>query len=654
MAKRNLTGDTAHTPVQAPKRSVKGSPRTQKGDGVFFLASRDEDLSLTAVPKTLLALLVCIQLDYFFNVAAGSTLLSYRQERDFLHDVTPIGSRYNIGPWDVVFVALYTFLILLLRKLVTQRPRAIASFFGAKSPERFTEQLFSFVYFSSSTTFGLIIAQSRHTWSMTARDLIAEVETGTLDGNVKCFYLIQAAFWVQEALVVGFQLEKPREDYLQLIFHHVITLVAIGLSYGGKYTDLGIMILVTHDASDAVLGAAKLLRYVRSGLTGLAWLIFLFTWLYTRHYLMIPVIYLTWQFSTELDSRDTSAVTVGGGMLMKDILDALQDKGLTAVSGASPDVAIGGYLTGGGHSVLSATQGLAADNVVQVEMVTPQGDIVTANECQNSDLFWAVRGGGGGTFGVITKATLRTFPSPPIGSMALTIPLPTDDLLWVLTTKLFQVTPVLADISISGYIYAFPENSPFFQSGPVLIFSLVGMNQPASQVLDALKNTDIWPEIERLLEATSAYPTMKDYDNHYAWWLDNVDKTPAGTDFMAASRLLNTEVLSQPFEKLKLALKAAAGTSGLSGILGAGPGVWNARPRGGGNAVNPAWRNNTVVHLVFGAVWMPADATQEQENLAQLEQRTQALRELAPDSGCYVNEAFPNEPDFQHAFWGDQ
>ncbi|KUI67216.1 putative FAD-linked oxidoreductase YvdP [Cytospora mali] len=351
---------------------------------------------------------------------------------------------------------------------------------------------------------------------------------------------------------------------------------------------------------------------------------------------------------------NTTTVTVGGGMLMKDILDVLQDKNLTAVTGASPDVAVGGYLTGGGHSILSATQGLAADNVVQVEMVTPQGDIVTANECQNSDLFWAIRGGGGGTFGVITKATLRTFPSPRIGSMALAILLPTEDLLWEATTKLFQVTPALAKIGISGYIYAFPENSPFLQSGPVLLLSLVGVDQSASQVLDSMKNTAIWTDFEKLLNSTNSYPTLKDYNSHYAWWLDNVDKSPAGTNFMGASRLLNMEVLSQPFDKLKQALKAAAGSSGLNGILAAGPGVWNVSPRGGGNAVNPAWRNHTIIHLVLGALWMPADAAQEQEALAQLEQRTQVLRELAPDSGCYVNEAWPNEPDFQRTFWGDQ
>ena len=53
---------------------------------------------------------------------------------------------------------------------------------------------------------------------------------------------------------------------------------------------------------------------------------------------------------------------------------------------------LGGYLTGGGHSPLSAMFGLAVDQVLEMEVVLASGDIVTANEAQHSDLFWAMRG----------------------------------------------------------------------------------------------------------------------------------------------------------------------------------------------------------------------------------------------------------------------
>jgi FAD/FMN-containing dehydrogenase len=65
---------------------------------------------------------------------------------------------------------------------------------------------------------------------------------------------------------------------------------------------------------------------------------------------------------------------------------------LTIVAGGSETVGPGGYLTGGGHGALSATYGMGADQVLEMEIVTPRGEILTINECQNQDLFWAMRG----------------------------------------------------------------------------------------------------------------------------------------------------------------------------------------------------------------------------------------------------------------------
>jgi FAD/FMN-containing dehydrogenase len=67
-------------------------------------------------------------------------------------------------------------------------------------------------------------------------------------------------------------------------------------------------------------------------------------------------------------------------------------RNLTIVAGGSETVGIGGYLTGGGHGALSATYGMGADQVLEMEIVTPRGKILTINECQNQDLFWAMRG----------------------------------------------------------------------------------------------------------------------------------------------------------------------------------------------------------------------------------------------------------------------
>lgn len=62
--------------------------------------------------------------------------------------------------------------------------------------------------------------------------------------------------------------------------------------------------------------------------------------------------------------------------------------------------------------MLSPKLGLGADRALQFKVVVPSGEYLTANACQNSDLFFALRGGGGGTFGVVTETTFKAEPTP--------------------------------------------------------------------------------------------------------------------------------------------------------------------------------------------------------------------------------------------------
>lgn len=87
-----------------------------------------------------------------------------------------------------------------------------------------------------------------------------------------------------------------------------------------------------------------------------------------------------------------TAVTVGAGTQMWDLYSALDLLHQTTIGGGGKTVSVGGYVTGAGHGLLAPSHGLAADQVLEMEVVTPDGKIVTANECQNQDLFWAMRG----------------------------------------------------------------------------------------------------------------------------------------------------------------------------------------------------------------------------------------------------------------------
>ena len=71
-----------------------------------------------------------------------------------------------------------------------------------------------------------------------------------------------------------------------------------------------------------------------------------------------------------------------------------------------------GWSTGGGHGPFAPSQGLGVDNILEVDIVIANGTLITANSVNNSDLFWAIRGGGGSTWGVITAITVKAHKNP--------------------------------------------------------------------------------------------------------------------------------------------------------------------------------------------------------------------------------------------------
>ena len=68
------------------------------------------------------------------------------------------------------------------------------------------------------------------------------------------------------------------------------------------------------------------------------------------------------------------------------INEAAAGYNLTIISGGAATVGVGGYISGGGHSAISHIYGLAADNVLEMTVVTPSGELITANECVNTEL----------------------------------------------------------------------------------------------------------------------------------------------------------------------------------------------------------------------------------------------------------------------------
>ncbi len=105
-----------------------------------------------------------------------------------------------------------------------------------------------------------------------------------------------------------------------------------------------------------------------------------------------------------------STATVGAGTRLIDFYNGLAAHGRGVPGGSCPTVGIAGLALGGGIGVVSRAYGLTSDNVKALQIVTADGQVRTCNSSQNSDLFWACRGGGGGNFGVVTSFTFGTHP----------------------------------------------------------------------------------------------------------------------------------------------------------------------------------------------------------------------------------------------------
>jgi FAD/FMN-containing dehydrogenase len=112
--------------------------------------------------------------------------------------------------------------------------------------------------------------------------------------------------------------------------------------------------------------------------------------------------------SVEVDP-DARTARAGGGVLWAELNDAAAEHGLAVTGGAISTTGIAGYTLGGGLGWLMAKHGLAADNLLEVELVMADGEVLEVGVDSHPDLFWALRGGGG-NFGVATSFTYRLHP----------------------------------------------------------------------------------------------------------------------------------------------------------------------------------------------------------------------------------------------------
>jgi FAD binding domain/Berberine and berberine like len=122
-------------------------------------------------------------------------------------------------------------------------------------------------------------------------------------------------------------------------------------------------------------------------------------------------------------SVEDGVATVGAGVCLGDLYDALQEHEVTIPAGCGPSVGIAGLTLGGGIGILGRKYGLTCDHLLRATIVLADGRVVECDEHRHKDLFWALRGAGGGNFGVVTSLVFSTVPALPTAVFHLVWPL---------------------------------------------------------------------------------------------------------------------------------------------------------------------------------------------------------------------------------------
>ncbi|KAF3893398.1 FAD-binding PCMH-type domain-containing protein [Trichophyton interdigitale] len=340
------------------------------------------------------------------------------------------------------------------------------------------------------------------------------------------------------------------------------------------------------------------------------------------------------------------AVTLQAGeqLLVIDVYKAAAAEGVTFAGGSAQTVgAAGGFMTGGGVSPFSHFYGLAVDNVLEVNLVTAQGKAKTINQYTDPDYFYALRGGGGSAWGVITSVTYKTHPKPThirVGIAQLNVT--TEDARRVVIEKSLQALPDITEAGWVGYgVYATEKTNP-------TAFQVIFL-QPNATIENFNKTFEPMNKIGTLPGVTGGavsyvFPDFLEYSKNFL-----CDPNIA-TNVIDASRLVSRQVLTERASDLvDLMFEYPTTGPGFNSIV----------------KVNSDERDNTSVHssfkdsralISFSVDW--ADNASEQEKKRAKKTSAEVSKRLAEivgkETGTYLNEASPYEPDWQNAFWGDK
>jgi hypothetical protein len=356
-----------------------------------------------------------------------------------------------------------------------------------------------------------------------------------------------------------------------------------------------------------------------------------------------------------------SAVHIGGAFTWDDVYPVAHENGVVVVGGTCNSVGIiGGYLQGGGHGAAMHQYGLGTDQVLEYNVVLANGSAVLASPCSNLDLFQALRGGGPGTYGIVTSATVRTYPDTPIVGVVLLITPQegNDDLETYLdaVTTWYQQTPAILAGGVQGYAawVAWDGKSSLAPPSRMLEMISGAFNQTVEQVQSTMEPVmaQLSPFNSRGLNVTIQYLPFPDYYSYSTALQHNSMEIGGGilisSRFYEAKHLTNTTALRQMVNVT--AGLPGQNTSVIVDVTGGGA-VVNGPPLTG---VNPAYRRALLTNIV-GRNWDDvtpyADIAEAREDVTY--NKGKAQETLAPDTGSYMNEGNYLDPNYLVNFYGE-
>ena len=328
----------------------------------------------------------------------------------------------------------------------------------------------------------------------------------------------------------------------------------------------------------------------------------------------------------------TALVTVGGGARTKGIHDVLREYDLMFPLGNSDDVGIGGLVLGGGVAAASRALGLTCDSLVETEIVLADGSRLTCNKTENADLFWACRGGGGGTFGVNTSFTFQARPVMDVSTCLL---------LWHWEHA----------VDVLAVMQAVMRDAPDRFAARIGISRASGEDGVVSVIGQHLGQA---AELRELLAPAlaTARPYRADIADRTYWEaVEYLHHSSAGGAFAVRTRTTPVPLSGEGVQTLVTAVEKWPGSGNPDGA-GAALFTW-------GGAINrvavaeTAFAHRDVLFLLsLDTAWAPGDPPEVvRDNLDWLTRLHQDMGEFAADTS-YINFTDPDLPGWRSAYHG--